>query len=280
MALAEKLTITHIELVTDRPNVPKGFWEDRVTEITHPELKNIYVLENREEAARFTAEKILDLVSKKPDAAISWPSSNQGNDVIDQVVKLAKERNISFENVQFFHLDEYFPIEPTHKNSFRKNLRERLFEPLHIPPEHIHEIDASIDRNGNDVAIEYEALLSNVDIDLVLHPIGPDGHMGFNEMSAPRESLTHLTQLSDNTVYRDHILRGLDTPNQAITQGIDTILRAKNILFIDFSPEYIPYMKDALYGEIGSQNPSSFLRTVGDKVQVIMPKNVAEQVIQ
>ena len=80
-------------------------------------------------------------------------------------------------------------------------------------------------------------------------------------------------------VYRDHVLRRLNTPIQAITQGIGTMLRAKNILFIDFSPEYIPYMREALYGEIGTQNPSSFLRTVGDKVEVIMPKEVAAAVL-
>ncbi len=268
-----------IHSIPELANAPMGFWEGRVRKIEHPELNALYVLPDRNEAARFTAEKILELVADKPDAAISWPSGCQGNDVIDMVVRLSKERGISFDQAHFFHLDEYFPIDATDPESFRKNLRERLFTPLHIPPEHIHEIPADPGTDGHSVAQTYEQMLAKQDIDLVLHPIGPDGHMAFDEAGTSRESVTHLTPLSPKTVHRDRVLRKLNSPDHAITQGIATILRAKHILFINLSPEYKDDMKQALFGPIGEHNPSSLLRTVGHKVDVVMTREIADHVI-
>lgn len=256
----------------------QGFWENPIKEIPHPELKKIFVLPTREEAARFAAEKILEVVTEKPDAAISWPSGRQGNSVIEYVVRLAKERNVSFENAKFFHLDEYFPISATDKNSLRNNLRENLFEPLGIKPEQIFTINADFGRNGDEVASEYENLLKKYDIDLVLHPIGPDGHMAFNEAGTPRDSLTHKAKLLEKTIFRDHITRGQNTPEEAITQGIATILRAKKILFINFDPAYQNDLKNALYDPISENNPSSFLRTAREKVEVVTTQEIAKAI--
>lgn len=272
----ERLEI-HLPAAVER--VPHGFWENRVREIDHPELKGVFVLPDRKEAARFAAEKILELVKNKPDAAITWPSGNQGNDVIDTVVALSRERNISFENVHCFHLDEYFPIDAEAPESFRKNLRERLFAPLNIPADHIHEIAADPGRDGEQVAREYEELINQYDIDLVLHPIGPDGHMAFDEAGTPRDSVTHLTPLSEKTVHRDRVIRKLNSPDHAITQGIQTILNAKHILFVNFSPDYKEDMKQSLLGPIGEHNPSSLLRTAGHKVEAIITQEIANHVL-
>lgn len=199
--------------------------------------------------------------------------------MLEKVVSLSKERDISFAQVQFFHLDEYFPIEPENQYSFRANLRDKIWNPLGIPQEHIHEITANPNSDGNIVASNYEAELAKIDIDLVLHPIGPDGHMGFNESGTPKDSLTHLTKLSEKTLYRDHVVRGQDSPDYAITQGIATIMRAKRILFIDFSSDYKDFMKDALYGPISESNPSSLLRTVGKNVEVITTNEIASHIL-
>lgn len=262
-----------------KKNIPDGFWEHRVKEVPHADFKAIYVLPTREEAARFAAEKILETVKEKPDASLTLPSGQQGNDVLDTMVRLAKARNIPFDQVHFYHLDEYFPISPTNPESFRKNLRDRVYTPLEIPEAHIHEIHADPGSDGHAVAAAYEKLLTENQIDMLIHPIGPDGHMAFVEAGTPRDSLTHLARLSEKTVYRDRVTRGLDTPDSAITQGVSTIMRAKKILFIDFSPDYKEDMKEALYGPIGEHNPSSLLRTNGKNVEVILTQQIADHVL-
>lgn len=267
----ERIAIRSLPLTE---GVPLGFWEGRVKEVSHPELKNIYVLPTREEAARFAAEKILELVQEKPDAAISFPTGKQALSVYQELARLTKKRGVSFANVTAFHLDEYFPITSDHPDSFRKYLRENVWAPLGIKPENVHEIHADPGSDGNAVAASYEALLANQTIDLVLHPIGPGGHMGFNEKGTSKDSLTHLAPLAQETVYRDQVERGQTSPDHAITQGIATILRSNRVLFIDVDPKYKHEFQEALYGPITEQNPSSYLRSVGQKVEVITTNDI------
>jgi len=242
------------------------------------ELKDIHILPTRDEAATFVAEKILAVVKEKPDAAISFPTGNQAKSVYEQLATLSKERGISFADVKAYQLDEYFPISADHPDSFRKYLREHVWAPLGIKPENIHEIPADPGSNGQQVATEYETLLAHQEIDLVIHPIGPGGHMGFNESGTPRHSLTHLAQLSPETIHRDQVERNQTSPDHAITQGIATILRANHILFINFDTKYQDDMKQALYGPISEQNPSSLLRTVGKKVTAVTTQEIANRV--
>ena len=258
--------------------IPLGYWEGRIVEHPHAELHKIYELPTRDEAARLAAEKILEVVSAKPDAAISFPTGNQAKSVYEQLAKLARERNVSFADVKAFHLDEYFPISADHPDSFRKYLRENVWNPLGIKQENIHEIHADPGTDGAKVAADYEALLNKQEIDLVLHPIGCGGHIGFNETGTPKELPTHVTKLSPETVHRDQVIRKQTSPDYAITQGISTMLNAKQLLFIDFDPQYQTAMKDALYGPISSDNPSSFLRTNGSKVDVIITKEIGNAI--
>ncbi len=266
--------------IPDTVHVPLGFWEGRVNERAHPELKSIFVLPDRGEAARFVAEKILEVVQNKPDAAISFPTGNQAKSVYEKLARLANERGVSFANVQAFHLDEYFPITADHPDSFRKYLRENVWGPLSIKPENIHEIPADPGSDGDAVASAYEDKLAHTDIDLVLHPIGCGGHMGFNEKGTPKHSLTHVAKLSAETVYRDQIERKQTSPDRAISQGIATIQRAKQIIFMDLDPQYQEDMKSALFGPVSEENPSSLLREIGQKVIVVMPQSVASHVLR
>lgn len=267
-----------IHTLPSTEGVPLGFWENRILELKNPELSHVYVLPTRDEAARLTAEMILEVVKQKPDAAISFPTGNQAKSVYEKLAKLAAERQVSFADVKAFHLDEYFPISADHPDSFRKYLRENVWTPLGINPANIHEIPADPGTNGEAVAAGYEALLAAQDIDLVLHPIGCGGHIGFNEKGTPKELPTHITALSPETVHRDQVVRKQTSPVHAITQGISTILKAKKIIFIDFDPQYKESMNEALNGPVSSDNPSSFLRTVGDKVTAIMTSDVGNAI--
>jgi glucosamine-6-phosphate deaminase len=264
-----------IHTLPSTEGVPLGYWEDRIRELPHTEIPHVYSLPTRDEAARLAAEMILEVVKDKPDAAISFPTGNQAKSVYEQLAKIAKERNVSFAHVKAFHLDEYFPISADHPDSFRRYLRENVWGPLGLSPENIHEIAADPGTDGNEVAKNYEAMLAKQEIDVVLHPIGCGGHMGFNESGTPKELPTHLAPLSPETIHRDQVVRKQTSPDHAITQGISTILKAKKIIFIDFDPQYQEDMKNALYGEISSKNPSSFLRTEAGKVTAITTHDIA-----
>lgn len=84
MALTEKLTITHIELTTVKP------------EITIRE----YATER--EAARAVAQTILSTVIHKPDAVIMFPTGNTQIPVYEELVSLAQETYVDFSKYTHF----------------------------------------------------------------------------------------------------------------------------------------------------------------------------------
>src|SRR5438045_1935435 len=64
--------------------------------------------------------------------------------VYAELVRLHREEGLSFANVVTFNLDEYFPIQPFELQSYRRFMREHLFDLVDIRPENAHVPDGTI----------------------------------------------------------------------------------------------------------------------------------------
>lgn len=58
--------------------------------------------------------------------------------VYRELIRLHKEKNLSFQNVVTFNLDEYYPIEKNKVQSYNRYMREQLFDHIDIPKENIN----------------------------------------------------------------------------------------------------------------------------------------------
>ena len=72
--------------------------------------------------------------------------------------------------------------------------------------------------------------------DIQLLGIGENGHIGFNEPGTSFESETRVVDLTEstinaNSVHFDHID---DVPKQAVSMGLNSIMRAKRIILLAF----------------------------------------------
>lgn len=260
MALTEKLTITHIELTTVKP------------EITIRE----YATER--EAARAAAQTILSTVIHKPEAVIMFPTGQTQIPVYEELVSLAQETEVDFSKIQAFHLDEYVGVAPKDNESFVGFLRKRVFDPLHIPYENRHEIDGM----ALDPQIEakrYNDLVKTHPIDLVILGIGPNGHIGFNEPNTPFDKETHVATLSQEVLVRDE-KRGQQPLTRAYTAGIANILSAKQILIVGFGEDKGKEFDKAFNNPPTVQCPASSLQRVSDRVTAIMDTSAASVVHQ
>ena len=81
-------------------------------------------------------------------------------------------------------------------------------------------------------AEEYNELLAKNPIDLQLLSFGENGHIGSNEPDTDFNLPTHVVELTPETrEKKKDLFGGLDkTPKYAITQGIKTVLQAKEII--------------------------------------------------
>lgn len=246
-------------------------------ELIHPDGIKIRIFETPEKTTHAAVKQIIEVVGYKPDASITFATGNTMKPVYEELSGLADLFNISFAGITAFHLDEYWPSKPDNQFSFRSFLRERVFEPLRIPIGNIHEIDGSA-ADPSEEARLYDKQLKR-GVDLAILGIGPGGHIGFNERGTPFDSRTHVANLAAETIIRDRE-RGEYVSDQALTQGIATILEAKQIILVAFGEEKGRYLAEALYGEVSPNCPASALRTAGHKVTIFVDQEAANVIMQ
>ena len=233
-----------------------------------------------ETLSRAVAARIAAVVRAKPDAVLGLATGSTPLGVYRELVRLHREENLSFARVCAFNLDEYLPIEADAPQSYRRFMRENLFDFINIAPENCWIPDGAA-RSTEQVEADcarYEAeIAARGGLDLQLLGIGRTGHIGFNEPGSALESRTRAVVL-------DHLTRadaaaeffGIDNvPVRAITMGIATILDARQILLLASGAAKAPIVAEALEGKITSKVPASWTRQHPD-LQVFLDQQAAE----
>lgn len=255
-----------------KPDVRELLLLPKYREITHPDLRPIRVLPDPEATSEAAANFITTTVLYQPEATLTYATGATQEPVYANLAHQVLHNRVSFARTRLVHLDEYWPYSPEGNFSFVKFLRERAQGPLGIPDSQAAYINGLASAPGAEAA-RYDQLVTNVT--LAILGIGPGGHIGFNERNIPFYTRTHLAHLSEETVYRDQIERGQDTPETALTQGIANILEAQNIILIAFGQTKGEVLNEALYGPITPDCPASALRLAGKKVRVFIDEAAA-----
>lgn len=243
----------------------------------HPTLSDIQVYADKEMAAQAAANEIIKAVQENPKIAITYATGDTMIPVYEALQRASQQGVVDFSNTTAFHLDEYYPYAPTKEFSFVKFLKDRVFNPLSIKPDNIHTLNG-LASNGDIEAERYDDLLRKKIVGITLLGIGPGGHIGFNERNTSFTSRTHLAQLSIQTVYRDKIERNQDTPDMALTQGIETILESKRLVMVAYGTTKGDYLHEALDLEVTETCPASALRLHSNKVSMFIDKDAKLQI--
>ena len=99
-------------------------------------------------------------------------------------------------------------------------------------------------------------------VDLQLLGIGRTGHIGFNEPGSSLASLTRVKTLTestraDNARFFDSVD---DVPTHCITQGLGTILRARQLVLLAFGESKAAAVASALEGPVSASTPGSVVQ--------------------
>jgi glucosamine-6-phosphate deaminase len=189
-------------------------------------------------------------------------STPQG--VYEELVRLHRSEGLSFRNVTTFNLDEYYPIRPDELQSYRRFMREHLFDHVDIDPANIHIPDGTIPREVVVAHCEaYERAIRDAGgIDLQLLGIGRTGHIGFNEPGSLPDSRTRLVYL-DRATRMDaagDFFGERHVPRTAITMGVGTILEARRIILLAFGEHKAAIIRRTVEGEASPAVAASFLQ--------------------
>jgi glucosamine-6-phosphate deaminase len=195
------------------------------------------------------------------------------------LVNLHKTEGLSFKNVIIFHLDEYYPIERDAFQSYWSYMQRHLFDHVDIPKENIHLPNGKLSKEEARKACEtYEQLIENAGgIDLQILGIGSNGHIGFNEPGSNIYSKRRLVSLDNTTrINNAYEFQNIsEVPRMAITMGISTILKAKNIILMAWGSKASIVAK-SVEGQVTEQIPASILQQHNNCTFVLDHNSAAE----
>ncbi|MDQ2753149.1 MAG: glucosamine-6-phosphate deaminase [Bacteroidota bacterium] len=253
-------------------------------EETRFEKLQVTVYPDRHIASIEVARRIAAIITSKQHrgeaAVLGLATGDTPVNVYQELVRMHKEEDLSFANVITFNLDEYFPMQPDARQSYVKFMNENLFNHINIDRANIHIPDGTLaQKDITGFCLDYEKKIEALGgLDLQVLGIGRTGHIGFNEPGSAPNSGTRLVTLADLT--RRDASREFgakeNVPSKAITMGIGTILKAREIILMAWSKNKATIIKKAVEGEITSRVPATYLQ-LSDKIEFVLDTEAASE---
>jgi glucosamine-6-phosphate deaminase len=251
-------------------------------EETRYEKLPVTVYADQHTASLAVAGRIAALIRKKQAAGeptvLGLATGVTPIQVYAELIRLHKEDGLSFKDVITFNLDEYYPMKPDAAQSYVTFMNENLFDHIDIDKSLVHIPNGTLPQD--EVAafcLEYEGQIEELGgLDLQILGIGRTGHIGFNEPGSAPNSGTRLVTLDDLT--RNDASRDFggkqNVPTKAITMGVGTIFKAREIILMAWSAKKAPIVRKAVEGEISGEVPATFLQ-LSDNVEFVLDKDAA-----
>lgn len=238
--------------------------------------------DNYEKMSEAAAALIADLISEKEDATLGLATGSSPIELYKKLIEWNKEGTIDFSKVKTVNLDEYVGLPPESKNSYRSVMNEFLFDHINIKKENTF-IPDGMSEDVEKECGKYEDLISSLGgVDLQLLGVGHNGHIGFNEPGTSFDSTVHVVDLTDDTINANKRFfeREEDVPRRAITMGIGTIMKAKEIILVATGINKAEIISKIIDGPVTSDVPASIIKThpntiiIADSDALSMTKNI------
>jgi glucosamine-6-phosphate deaminase len=229
----------------------------------------VKVFEDMYAGSIFVARKMANAIQEKQKQGLpivlGLATGSTPKTMYAELVRLHKEEGLSLQNVISFNLDEYYPIDKNAIQSYHRFMHQHLFDHVDIKEENIHIPNGEWDKEHiKQYCIDYEKLIEqHGGIDIQILGIGQNGHIGFNEPGSSLQSKTRLIALTNNTrIANSSEFQGLsEVPRFAITMGIQTILKAKQIYLLAWGQIKASTIQLAVEGDDHETLPASLLQT-------------------
>ena len=253
-------------------------------EETRFEKLPVTVYPNRSVASVEVARRIAAIITAKQHrgeaAVLGLATGDTPLNVYQELVRMHKEEDLSFSNVVTFNLDEYYPMQPDARQSYVAFMNEQLFNHINIDRANIHIPDGTLaQKDISAFCLDYERKIEALGgLDLQVLGIGRTGHIGFNEPGSAPNSGTRLVTLADLT--RRDASREFgakeNVPAKAITMGVGTIFKAREIILMAWSKTKASIIKKTVEGEITSRVPATYLQ-LSDKIEFVLDNDAASE---
>ena len=217
----------------------------------------IKVLKSYKELSSIVANIVKRQLKKQPLSKLALPTGDTPLGMYDELVK----RELDWSHVITFNLDVYL-MNINLPQSYQSYMRKNLFNRTNIYPDHCHFPFRPFSGFEDKIA-------GSMGIDLCILGIGTNGHIAFNEPGSSFKSRTRVVNLDEQTIQDNSRFFGSvdDTPKQAITMGLGTIMESKKIVLMANGDHKLNILNVSMNGEVTESVPASILQN-HDNVEV------------
>jgi len=226
---------------------------------------SVHIFESNDKMGRAAAHDLaailVQILSKQDKAAVIFACANSQ---LTFLTALKTMKEIDWNRVIIFHMDEYLGMSDQHPASFARFIREKLVDSVH--PTGFYPLNG----NTTDVKSElkrYTDLMRKYPPDVTILGIGENGHLAFNDPPADfhTKELIHVVDLDSvcrtQQVNEGHFPTLDDVPKHALSLTVPALLAPKHVLAIVPEERKAAAIQTALIGPVTPNCPASILRT-------------------
>ncbi|HJH65428.1 MAG TPA: glucosamine-6-phosphate deaminase [Bacteroides mediterraneensis] len=179
-----------------------------------------------------------------------------------ELIRKHKDEGVSFRNVVFFNLYEYYPLSEGGGSSFN-HLNKLFLSQIDIDRQNIFTMDGTIPQEGiTEHCRLYEQRIQTFGgIDIVIMGVGREGNIGMNEPGSHASSTTRLILIDATSRSEAAHNIGVDNlPPCSITMGINTILSARKVYLLAWGEDKADIIRSAVEDKVSDTLPASYLQ--------------------
>jgi glucosamine-6-phosphate deaminase len=219
----------------------------------------VVILPEADAVARAAADRIAAVVRRKADAVLGLATGSSPMGIYAELGRRVAAGSLDLSHTSGFALDEYVGLPPDHPETYAAVLDRAVARPLgvdvRVPDGRASDLEAA--------AVAYDRAIADAGgIDLQLLGIGANGHIGFNEPTSSFASRTRIKTLAPRT--RADNARFFDSPaevpSHCLTQGLGTILEARELLLVAQGEGKAAAVAAAVEGPLAAICPASALQ--------------------
>jgi glucosamine-6-phosphate deaminase len=235
--------------------------------------------ENYQEMSLKAGLLLTEKIRSNPSITLGLATGSTPKGVYQFLINDHQNNFTTYKQVKSVNLDEYIGITANNPKSYHYYMQKNLFEHIDIQDSNTYLPNGT----ASDLEAEcnrYEKLIEDIGgVDLQLLGIGQNGHIGFNEPGTSFDTLTHIITLAENTrKANSRFFNSIEeVPNQAITMGIATILKSKEIFLLASGELKADALARLINTGITEDFPASALKLHGN-VTIIADKDALKYI--
>ena len=178
------------------------------------------------------------------------------------LIRKHKDEGVSFRNVVFFNLYEYYPLSEGAGSSFNQ-LNKLFLSQIDIDRQNVFTMDGTIPQEAimEHCRLYEQRIQTFGGLDIAVMGVGREGNIGMNEPGSHANSTTRLILIDATSRSEAAHNIGVDNlPPCSITMGINTILSARKVYMLAWGENKADIIKRAVEDKVSDTLPASYLQ--------------------